>query len=69
MVLFKKIVESFYFWTALNFEIPAALVFPLEVYYKVDRKLILLYNKLEKLLDGVQIKHDFFKKKINFKLN
>ena len=29
----------FYYWTTLNFEIPAALVFQLEVYYKVDRLL------------------------------
>ena len=32
-------VESFYYWTTINFEIPAALVFQLEVYYKVDRLL------------------------------
>ena len=33
------ILESVYLNTTLNFEIPAALVFQLEVYYKVDRVL------------------------------
>ena len=33
-------VESFYYWTTINFEIPAALVFQLEVYYMVNRGLI-----------------------------
>ena len=33
-------VESFYYWTTINFEIPAALVFQLEVYYMVNRVLI-----------------------------
>ena len=32
-------LESFYCWTTLNFEIPEALVFQLEVYYRVDRLL------------------------------
>ena len=33
------ILESFYYWTTLNFEIPAALGFQLHVYNKVDRLL------------------------------
>ena len=32
-------VESFYYYSTLNFEITAALVFQLEVYYKVDKLL------------------------------
>ena len=37
--LIKFEQESFSYWTTLNFEILAALVFQLEVYYKVDRLL------------------------------
>ena len=33
-------IELFYYWTTINFEIPAALVFQLEVYYMVNRVLI-----------------------------
>ena len=32
-------IESFYYYSTLNFEILAALVFKLEVYYNVDRLL------------------------------
>ena len=34
-----NIIESYYYCTTLNFGIPAALVFQLEVNYKVDRLL------------------------------
>ena len=47
-----------YYWTTLNFEIPIALVFKLEVYYKVDRLLTdLIAQQIEQLFDGIQIKH------------
>ena len=32
-------IELFYYWTTINFEIQAAVVFQLEVNYKVDRLL------------------------------
>ena len=32
-------VISFYYFSTLNFEIPAVLIFQLEVYYKADRLL------------------------------
>ena len=38
-ILSESVIESFYYWTTLNFEIPPALHFQLEVYYKVDRHL------------------------------
>ena len=38
MIIFKpSFTESFHFWTNLNFEIPTAQVFQLEVYHKVER--------------------------------
>ena len=49
----------FYLNFTLNFGIPAVLAFQLEVYYKVDG-LVLLLNKKEQLLNGVQIKHLYY---------
>ena len=47
----------FYLNSTLNFLILPALVFQLEVYYKVDRLLTdLTVNKKEQLLNGIQIK-------------
>ena len=53
----RILIEMFYLNSTLNFGIPQVLVFQLEVCYKVDRLLVLLLNKKERLLDGIQIKH------------
>ena len=54
-LLIPQYVEMFYLNSTLNFGIPPALVFQLEVYYEVDK--LLTAKKMEQLLDVIQIKH------------
>ena len=54
---FQSRIESFYYCTVLNFEIPPALILQLEVRYMVDRILTgLTAQQIVQLLDGIQIK-------------
>ena len=51
-------IEMFYLNSTLNFGIPPALVFQLEVYYMVDRLLTgPTAQQKGTLFDGIQIKH------------